>query len=106
MYTDYWVKTTDEASWIQQAKTAGVLIESTDIEGNPIDVPAPGVNIDVIGTIYTPGEYIYNPDGSMTVVIEPVALPGFHVNIRSVNELNTDDLAVIPPPKNPARVWF
>jgi hypothetical protein len=106
MYTDYWVKTTDEASWIQQAKTAGVLVESTDMEGNHINVPAPGVNIDVIGTIYTPGEYIYESDGTMNVVKEPVALPGFHINIRSQQELNTSELSIIDQPKNPVRVWF
>jgi hypothetical protein len=106
MYIDYWIRTTDEATWIQQAKTAGVLVESTDIEGNPVDVSAPGVNIDVIGTIYTPGEYVFNPDGSTTVIVEPVALPGFHVNIRSDSELNTDNLSTITQPKKPARVWF
>ena len=106
MYNDYWIKTSDEAEWIQQAKTAGVLIESTDIEGNPVDVPAPGVNIDVVGTIYTQGEYTYNPDGSITVVIEPVAIPGFHINVRSQSPLNTTELSIIPQPKNPARVWF
>jgi hypothetical protein len=106
MYIDYWIKTTDEAAWIQEAKIAGVLVESTDIDGNAINVPAEGVNIDVIGTIYTPGEYTYNPDGSIVVIVEPVALPGFHVNIRSANELNTDNLSTIAQPKNPARVWF
>jgi hypothetical protein len=106
MYNDYWIKTSDEAEWIQQAKTAGVLIESTDMDGNPINVPAPGVNIDIIGIIYTPGEYTYEPDGIMTVVKESVALPGFHINIRSQQELNTSELSIINQPKNPARVWF
>jgi hypothetical protein len=106
MYIDYWIKTTDEATWIQEAKSAGLLIESTDIDGNAIDVPAPGVNIDVIGTIYTPGEYTYNPDGSVVVVVAPVALPGFHINIRSQHELNTTELSIIDQPKHPVRVWF
>ena len=82
------------------------MIESTDIDGNAINVPAEGVNVDVIGTIYTPGEYAYNPDGSIVVIVEPVALAGFHVNIRSANELNTSSLSIIDQPKNPVRVWF
>ena len=106
MYTDYWIRTTDQEEWITQAKEAGILVESVDLENNPILVPIQGINIDVIGTIYTPGEYTYEPDGSMTEVKEPVAIPGFHVNIRSENEINTDNISVITPPKNPARVWF
>lgn len=106
MYTDYWIKTTDQEEWITQAKEAGILVESTDLENNLILVPAQGISIDVVGTIYTPGEYIYEPDGSMTVVKEPVALPGFHINIRSETEINTDNLSIIAQPKNPVRVWF
>jgi hypothetical protein len=32
--------------------------------------------IDILGTLYTPGTY--GPD--LTVITEPVALPGYHVN--------------------------
>lgn len=106
MYIDYWIKTTDQEEWTAQATAAGLLIDSIDIDGNPVLLPAQGINIDVIGTIYTSGEYIYEPDGSIIVIKEPVAIPGFHVNIRSQNEINTDNLSVIAQPKNPDRVWF
>jgi hypothetical protein len=106
MYIDYWIRTTDQEEWTAQAKAAGLLVDSIDLDGKSILIPAQGINIDVIGTIWLPGEYIYEPDGSVIVVKEPVALPGFHVNIRSENEINTDNLSVIAQPKNPDRVWF
>ena len=106
MYIDYWIRTTDQEEWTSQAKAAGLLVDSIDLDGKSILVPAQGINIDVIGTIYTSGEYIYEPDGSIIVIKEPVAIPGFHVNIRSQNEINTDNLSVIAQPKNPDRVWF
>ena len=106
MYIDYWIKTTDEVTWIQEAKSSGLLIESTDIDGNAINVPAPGVNIDVIGTIYTPGEYTFNADGSTTTITDPVPLPGYHVNVRSSLDINISELSTINKPNNPHRVWF
>jgi len=51
MYKDYWIKTTDETTWLTQAQDAGVLIKSTDFEGKEILVPAPDYAVDVIGTI-------------------------------------------------------
>lgn len=106
MYTDYWIKTTDQEEWITQAKQAGILVESVDLENNTILVPAQGISVDIVGTIYTPGQYEYNPDGTVVVLVEPVALPGFHINIRSETEINTDNLSIIAQPKNPVRVWF
>jgi hypothetical protein len=35
--------------------------------------------IDILGTLYTPGTYGTNGQ-TMTVITEPVALPGYHVN--------------------------
>jgi len=106
MHTDYWIKTTDQETWLQEAQAAGVLVHTIDIDGNEVLVPAQGISVDIVGTIYTPGQYEYNPDGTVVVLVEPIALPGFHVNIRSETEINTNNLSVIAQPKNPARVWF
>ena len=106
MYKDYWIKTTDETTWLTQAQDAGVLIKGTDFEGKEILIPAPDYAVDVIGTIYNPGEYTMNADGTATVVVAPVALPGWHVNIRTSKTLNTDILSVISKPSKPSRVWF
>jgi hypothetical protein len=106
MYQDYWIKTTDETTWLVQAQAAGVLIKSVDFEGKEILVSAPDYAIDVVGTIYTAGEYNVNPDMTINVLVAPVALPGWHVNIRASKTLNTDILSVISKPSNPHRVWF
>lgn len=106
MYTDYWIKTTDQDSWLAEARAAGIIMDITNIDGVVVTVPVTGVNIDVIGTIYTPGEYNHDANGNMVVITEPVALPGFHINIRSQSPLNIAELSVIAPPKKPCRVWF
>lgn len=106
MYQDYWIRTTDETTWLAQAQAAGVLVPSKDLNGQPMLIPAPGITVDVIGTIFTQGEYTMNADGTVTVTVAPVPISGWHVNLRSQSPLNTTELSVIEQPKNPARVWF
>jgi hypothetical protein len=106
MYTDYWIKTTDEDSWLAEARAAGIMVDITNIDNMPVTVPVAGVNIDVIGTIYTLGEYTYNPDGSINVIVAPVAIPGYHVNIRTSIPINISKLSIIDKPSYPYRVWF
>ena len=59
-------------------------------------------NIDVLGIIYEPQE----PSELTDEPVEPVALPGWHVNVRVVSG---EDGAALEPyrvaPKNPRRVW-
>ena len=106
MYTDYWIKAADQDSWLTQARAAGIIMDIPNIDGVVVTVPISGVNIDEIGTIYTPGEYKHDTNGNIEVITLPVALPGFHVNIRSQSPLNITELSVIAPPKKPNRVWF
>ena len=54
--------------------------------------------IDILGTLYTPGTY--GPD--MTVITEPVALPGYHVNTLEPVE-GWDDYLIAPT--QPRRVF-
>jgi len=54
-------------------------------------------NIDVIGTLYDPPE---TEDG------DPVALPGWHVNVRLVEGESAEALEpFVVTPENPRRVW-
>lgn len=66
-----------------------------DEEGN-ITLP----NIDIIGTIYTPGEY--DDDGN--AITPPAPTPGYHVNM--LGDVPSEFWEyVIEPPENPYRVF-
>lgn len=75
-----------------------------DEEGNVTETEprANYANIDTIGTIYTGGEW----DADGNVVTEPVALDGWHVNIRL---LPSEDADALKPYEvqvsTPIRVW-
>jgi hypothetical protein len=75
-----------------------------DEEGEPTEwEPKPNyANIDTIGTIYEGGEW----DAEGNVITEPVALQGWHVNVRVVAGEDGEPLqqfSVIP--QSPRRVW-
>ena len=101
--TDLYLKFADEA----EAKSILYRIEGA-VEADPengIDgvegyEVANFANIDVIGTIYEPQE-IVDPENPP----EPVALKGWHVNVRVIDEDPTplEPFAVIPT--TPRRVW-
>ena len=102
--TDLYLKFADEA----EAKSTLYRIEGA-VEADPengIDgvegyEVANFANIDTIGTIYEGGEY--GADGE--VITEPVALEGWHVNVRVIGEDATalEPFAVVPT--SPRRVW-
>ena len=58
-------------------------------------------NIDVIGTIYEGGEW----DEEGNVITEPVALDGYHVNVRVVDEDPTPLEPFAVQVNTPMRVW-
>jgi hypothetical protein len=75
-----------------------------DEEGEPTEwEPKPNyANIDTIGIIYEGGEW----DAEGNVITEPVALQGWHVNVRVVAGEDGEPLqqfSVIP--QSPRRVW-
>jgi hypothetical protein len=75
-----------------------------DDEGEPTAwEPKPNyANIDTIGTIYEGGEW----DAEGEVVTEPVALDGWHVNVRVVAGEDAQALADYEIEVNsPMRVW-
>lgn len=59
----------------------------------------PGICIDVIGVIYTTD----NPDAEEP---EYSPEPGWHINLRIIDEIDTSELArFMVNPDTPARVW-
>ncbi len=65
----------------------------------------PDISLDIVGVIAVPGEVI-NP-GEENEVIKYTTEPGYHVNLRVMNDsLDLSGLNdFVVKPKTPARVW-
>jgi hypothetical protein len=102
MYTDFMLRFDTEAE--ATATLYEQVAVAFDDEGAPTDYEprAKFRNIDTIGTIYTGGEW----DADGNVLVEPVALPGWHVNVRALDGEDTSGLdAFEVHPASPVRVW-
>jgi hypothetical protein len=99
MYTDYFLKFTDEAE-----ANAALFTEQTNVQDDVVEtvlVPKYAA-IDVVGTIYKPtGEMIQTDEGE---VPEMAPLDGWHVNVRHT-ELAPELDAYKVAPKAPVRGW-
>jgi hypothetical protein len=99
MYTDYFLKFTDEA----EANEA-LFTEQTNVQDDVVEtvlVPKYAA-IDVIGTIYKPtGEMLTTDEGE---VPEMAPLDGWHVNVRHTAEAPELDAYKVAP-KAPVRGW-
>lgn len=98
MYYDKYLKFTDEAQAMSVLYRKEGVVEANEelgIEANEgYDVPNFD-NIDIIGTLYDP---------PLTEEGEPVALEGFHVNIRNYSPVEgLESFEVVPA--FPRRVW-
>lgn len=91
---DYYLKFTDEAEANSVLYTKVPTAFNEEGEATEwMDKPSYD-NIDIIGTIYAP--FVEDE--------EPVALEGYHVNVRNYTEApELDAYAVFPT--NPRRVW-
>ena len=98
----------DETSWREAAKNVGVLTMIEDEDGNQQErwmFYTINWAIDVIGTIYEPGEY----DAEGNTIVEPRPVDGYHVNVKW---LNKDGLPVpmsinrIAKPATPHRIFL
>jgi hypothetical protein len=97
---DFYLKFPDEAQATSILYTT--TLEVTDENGVVVQegsVRPNFANIDVIGTIYAK-----TPD-PMPEGYEPVALDGFHVNVRVVGEDTSSLTTYAMTPVNPRRVW-
>jgi hypothetical protein len=102
MYTDYFLKFTDEAE-----ANEVLFTEQTSVQGDVVEtvlVPKYAA-VDVIGTIYKPtGNVLPAEDSSGDAVPEMDPIDGWHVNVR-----HTEPVPELEPfqvfPKNPVRMW-
>ena len=99
MYTDYFLKFTDEAE-----ANAALFTEQTNVEGDVVEtVLAPKyAAVDVVGVIYkATGKTLKTPEGP---VDEMAPLDGWHVNVRHTDE--APELAAYQVfPQTPSRMW-
>ncbi|WP_417777088.1 hypothetical protein [Stutzerimonas xanthomarina] len=84
---DYYLQTADEESMTAALIAAGV----TDADGNPTPCHA----VSVIGTWHEQSD----PEA------EPVAVPGYHANVRSAEPIEWPESVTVHEPRTPWRVW-
>lgn len=100
MSNDLYLKFADqaEAESVLYTTTPAVVVDEVEIQ--PAQTQPNYRNIDVLGVIYERAPEPVPED------YEPVAIPGFHVNVRLVDG---EDGSVLEPysviPGNPRRVW-
>ena len=99
MYTDYFLKFTDEAE-----ANAALFTEQTNVQGDVVEtvlVPKYAA-VDVIGVIYKPtGNVLKTDEGE---VPEMAPLDGWHVNVRHTDEApELEAFRVFPA--TPSRAW-
>jgi hypothetical protein len=101
MYTDLYLKFTSESQANEYLYTQ--VPTEWDEDGEPIAwYSQPNfANIDVIGVITEGGEW--DEDGN--VITEPVALEGWHVNVRLVGEDGSALEPFMVEPEHPRRIW-
>lgn len=99
MYTDYFLKFTDEAE-----ANEVLFTEQTNVQDDVVEtvlVPKYAA-VDVVGTIYAPtGKTIHNEELSYA---EMAPIDGWHVNVRHTAE--APELAAYQVfPETPSRTW-
>lgn len=113
-YFDYFIRaeSREQADTLLQQAT---LIEAYEAEYDPEtgDLIAPGgfipaerTTVHHIGIIFDGGEW----DEEGNVIVEPVQLEGYHINLRIRGELSEDELQILEPilierPSSPVAVF-
>jgi hypothetical protein len=99
MYTDFFLRFTDEAE-----ANAALFDEQTNVDGDTVEtvlVPKYAA-IDVIGVLYAPtGKTIHNEELSYA---EMAPIDGWHVNVRHTAEAPELDAYKVEV-KTPSRMW-
>jgi hypothetical protein len=98
---DLYLRFSDEAQATEYLYTQ--VPTEWDEEGEPTAwvSQANFANMDVIGTIFEGGEW----DAEGNVITQPVALDGWHVNVRLVGEDGSALEPFMVEPEHPRRVW-
>jgi len=99
MYTDFFLRFTDEAE-----ANAALFTEQTNVQGDIVEtvlVPKYAA-VDVIGTIFKPtGKMLKTDEGE---VPEMAPLDGWHVNVRHTDKAPELDAYKVEV-KTPSRMW-
>jgi hypothetical protein len=102
MYTDYFLKFTDEAE-----AEAALFTEQTNVDGDIVEtvlVPKYAA-VDVVGVIYKPtGNVLPAEDESGEAVDEMAPIDGWHVNVRHTDEAPELEAHQVFP-ATPSRMW-
>jgi hypothetical protein len=102
MYTDFFLKFTDEAEANEALFTEQTFAQDDVVE--TVLVPKYAA-VDVIGVIYKPtGNVLPAEDESGDAVDEMAPLDGWHVNVRHTDEAPELDAYKVEV-KTPARMW-
>jgi len=102
MYTDFFLRFTDEAE-----ANAALFTEQTNVQDDVVEtvlVPKYAA-VDVVGVIYKPtGNVLPAEDGSGEAVDEMAPIDGWHVNVRHSDEApELEAFRVFPA--TPSRAW-
>tara|TARA_Y100000593_G_C4212328_1_gene287494 strand:- start:175 stop:498 length:324 start_codon:yes stop_codon:yes gene_type:complete len=102
-YNHYYLRGNDAQEVETVLLAAGLMVESTDLEGEPAVFPAQKVHIHTVGKILEGGEW----DSEGNVVVAPTELPGWHVNMCTEFPVDEEAIAsiLIPSPSNPHCIW-
>jgi hypothetical protein len=98
------LKFPDEETFLTKAEEAGLTY--TDESGEThVSTGSHEYSLDVVGIIYTPGEYTFNEEtGEHVEVVAPVAIDGYHVNMIGKVPENFQEY-VIAAPNTPNRIF-
>lgn len=105
-YRDLYLKAPDAAALDAALRKAGVLVDA----GEERVAVADGFALDVVGTLYAPPVQTGTDKAGLPVYAPPVALPGYHANLRCLTD-PTPDLRdalaaiTIAPPAHPRVEW-
>jgi len=98
------LKFPDEETFLAKAEEAGLTYTDESGESH-VSTGSHEYSLDVVGIIYTPGEYTFDEEtGEYEFIVEPVALEGYHINmIGKVPEIFGE--YAIQAPATPYRIF-
>lgn len=102
---DYYLKFNSEQEAFDAFKEAGYT--TTDMEGKEFIIRGNHeFCVDLIGSIFEGGQWEYQ-DGQIVMTEAPVAIPGYHVNVRMIRGDIADCLRpfIIDKPQTPYRIF-